>query len=102
MLDEKKKIITPGRYVARFKFNNFLSPEEYYISASYEIRDSVIPEYIDYGVNTSNKVIRNPNVTQVEVWRKVCEKVGSIYGIDSNQCKYNKALYKVLTKRKDM
>ena len=27
---------------------------------------------------------------------------GSIYGIDSNQCKYNKALYKVLTKRKDM
>lgn len=48
LLDEKKKIITPGRYVARFKFNNFLSPEEYYISASYEIRDSVIPEYIDY------------------------------------------------------
>jgi len=48
LLDDGIKISEPGRHIACFKFDNFLTPEEYYISASYEIRDGVTPEYIDY------------------------------------------------------
>lgn len=48
LLNDNIKIEHAGRYNAQFKFKNFLVAGEYYISASYEIRDTISPEYIDY------------------------------------------------------
>jgi len=48
LFDDKKNITEAGYYIVKFTFLNCLVSGEYYISASYEIRDTITPEYIDY------------------------------------------------------